>query len=364
MRLRWPLVVLGSIPLLQADPIWAQSSTLPDEPYCDCRIDFEHVVTLGTFDGPGALPGSIRQVARGWDGGYYLVPWQEPVIYRFEADGTPVGTFGRAGEGPGEFGNIARITFVEDSLLVWDRGNARLSVFDSNLELHRTMPLEAHIEHGVPLPDGGYLVNGIIADGGDGWAPLRILTQDGVIAHSLGDRVTDRGQQPRRWLRMLASGREGAWSAHGTEYSLRYWNSTGTRLQELIREADWLVPYGDGSWGPDQPKPSRVVDVIVDQGGNIRTLVRRATARWKELLPPPIHRAGRTVYPTPSGIGLFETVVETIDPRGRRLIAQGLFESDLFGFVDAETAFRYREDEIGVPTVEIWRFTLEPGEGH
>jgi hypothetical protein len=145
-------VVLGLVALLQPECVSAQSSIVLDEPYCDCRINFERIVTLGTFDGPGALPGSIRQVARGWDGGYYLVPWQDPMIRRFDADGTPVGTVGQAGEGPGEFGNIARIAFVEDSLLVWDRGNARLSVFDSNLELHRTMPLKAHIEHGVHIP--------------------------------------------------------------------------------------------------------------------------------------------------------------------------------------------------------------------
>jgi hypothetical protein len=351
------LILLASA--IAAESLPAQESrTIPDEPYCDCRIVFEHVVTLGTLDGPGSLPGEIRRVARDRDGIYYVVPWREPLIHRFAPDGTPLGSFGREGDGPGEFRSISDISFRGDSLLVWDRGNVRLTVFDGSLDLVRTMTFPGRFEAAEALAGGGYVVNGLLAGGSDDWAPLHLLDADGEHARSFGDPVTDRGMYPRRWMRTLASHGDSVWSVDMTEYRLRHWDADGTRLLELVRIAPWLTPYGDGSWSPDRPIPPRVMDLIVDPGGNLRVIVLRASPRWKELLPPPHAGPVGPVYPVPPGTGLQEAVVEILDPRGGRLIAQGVFDSDLYGLLDAETAFGYREDELGVPTVEIWRFSV------
>lgn len=54
--------------------------------------------------------------------------------------------------------------------------------------------------------------------------------------------------------------------------------------------------------------------------------------------------------------------MEIIDPETGRLFARGIVEPELFGFVDPEQVFSYQPDDVGRPTISIWRLGLS-GEG-
>lgn len=103
-----------------------------------------------------------------------------------------------------------------------------------------------------------------------------------------------------------------------------------------------------------------VGDVSTDGRGYVRTVILRASPRWAELLPSPTRQpaTGKTIYPVPSGVGLFESVVEIIDPQSGQLFARGVMQPEFYGFVDPEHVFSYHEDRVGRPTISIWRLRL------
>ena len=71
----------------------------------------------------------LTNVSVGPDDRIYVSQWQVPEVWIFEADGTPAGRLGGGGAGPGEFGGIVSVGWVDDTLWVSDIGSA-ISFFD------------------------------------------------------------------------------------------------------------------------------------------------------------------------------------------------------------------------------------------
>ena len=148
---------------------------------------------------------------------------------------------------------------------------------------------------------------------------------------------------------------------HVRRYELERWSLDGIRTHLIQRGTDWFEPRLHHSWGgPDEPMEPHITDLSVDARGYLRTIIVRGGPRWAELLPVPTRRpaTGDVVYPVPPGIGLFESIVEIIDPESGRLFARGVLRPELYGFVDPEHVFSYHEDDVGRPTISIWRLGL------
>lgn len=117
----------------------------------------------------------------------------------FGRDGALVDAIGGRGEGPGEFRRIDHFARLPgDSLVVWDLGLARVTVFDPAGAAVRTVRIGS--EKGSPssyvvgvFADGSLLARGFIDLGGTvpsglrfPEAPLLRLAADGTLADSLG----------------------------------------------------------------------------------------------------------------------------------------------------------------------------------
>ena len=87
-------------------------------------------VRIGSLDDPDYIFGSTGSVVPGPDGFIYSLHPRDAVVRRWSAGGTPAGTIGRQGEGPGEFTQPGRMGFFGDSLWVMDSGLNRVSYFD------------------------------------------------------------------------------------------------------------------------------------------------------------------------------------------------------------------------------------------
>jgi hypothetical protein len=66
------------------------------------------------------------------EGSIYVVDSGAKNIKKFDAQGKFLKTFGREGQGPGEFGGLYYSTFAKDRLVVWDSGNRRLCSFTAD----------------------------------------------------------------------------------------------------------------------------------------------------------------------------------------------------------------------------------------
>jgi hypothetical protein len=75
-------------------------------------------------------------------------------IRRYDAEGTHLGTHGGNGRGPGEFQQLLWVGALEgDSILAWDHGLVRWSIFGTGGDLARTVS-PAGTERRLPLPHG------------------------------------------------------------------------------------------------------------------------------------------------------------------------------------------------------------------
>ncbi|MGH7507175.1 MAG: 6-bladed beta-propeller, partial [Longimicrobiales bacterium] len=100
------------------------------------------------LDGAGAGGGPFfeRVTSAAWTsaGGIVVLDRQADQLHLFAADGSYVRSFGRSGDGPGEFANIASVTVTPgDSIFVFDRGHDRVSVFHAGAGFARDLSLLA-----------------------------------------------------------------------------------------------------------------------------------------------------------------------------------------------------------------------------
>ena len=105
---------------------------------------------------------------------------QDGLVRFFDARGVALGTFGRKGQGPGEFGTVGRFTWIADTLVVADLNARRFTLISPDRKLVRTVlwptitmaaPSGAQPPRFVsPLTyarysDGSFLVSASLAEG-------------------------------------------------------------------------------------------------------------------------------------------------------------------------------------------------------
>ncbi len=88
-------------------------------------------LVIGQFEGPDEYVfGSVRALAVAPDGSIYIFDSQVPALRKYAPDGTYVTTFGREGQGPGEYKNPDGLAVLPDGrVLLRDPGNARVTVY-------------------------------------------------------------------------------------------------------------------------------------------------------------------------------------------------------------------------------------------
>jgi hypothetical protein len=103
------------------------------------------------------------------EGRVYVLELTDRQVRVFGADGTRLHVIGRSGEGPGEFQSAdLRIGFVGDTLWVNDRSSGRISLFQPDGSLLRTIVVEALVADappgfGISLYPGTLRGDGMIA---------------------------------------------------------------------------------------------------------------------------------------------------------------------------------------------------------
>ena len=96
----------------------------------------ERIAQIGRLGGPDSVPGPdefgrVVWVALDARGRVYVADARAYGIRVFDSAGAHVRSFGRRGEGPGEFMSLQAIGFLGDTLVAVDGGNARLALLDT-----------------------------------------------------------------------------------------------------------------------------------------------------------------------------------------------------------------------------------------
>lgn len=329
-----------------------------EETYCDCRVVLEHVVTLGD-EGEGMIRNETRQVGVTSDGVYHVLAWRDFQITRYAPDGQPLPPLFREGSGPMETKRVDAFQIVADTLLVYDSGNGRVVFVGPDQQEVRTLPTTSSSSGIAYDPGRGVLVNRRGFGAQSRGTPLHYVDLGGEHVRSFGRDISTGLDREMTWRRRVASTVGSVWAARPDWYELRKWSFEGEVELHIDRHMAGFEPRLYSEWGgPDEPYKPHIVGIAVDPRGHVRIAMKRGGPHWAERLPPPIEQSTGSVYPVPPGIGLFETVIEIIDPERGRLHARGVVEPEVYGFVDADHVFSYEEDDFGRPTITIWRLRL------
>lgn len=148
------------------------------------------IVDIGADQGDSAqrftqLDGAIR----GASGEIFVADAEESRIAAFDSTSRFLGQVGRPGGGPGEFRYLRSIwRYRGDSLLAWDAIAWRISMFDSHLQLGRSIQLAAALSI--------LEVDGVFADGGVlvGYETVGAVPSSATSVHTTLVRHDARGQ--------------------------------------------------------------------------------------------------------------------------------------------------------------------------
>lgn len=183
-------------------PIWGNNVRLVQE------------LTIGTLNGPEEYAfASIVGLTVGPDGSIYVLERNPPIVRQYTSSGRFVRTFGRQGQGPGEFAGPEAIAISKDRLVIRDNRNQRLTVFPlgggpPDHWPYRTMagsflPMTVHLNGSVLVPTqvivGRDFAQAVFRYGAEGslrdtvfmphvsWSPLelKVTTQGGSATYSI-----------------------------------------------------------------------------------------------------------------------------------------------------------------------------------
>ena len=357
-----------------------------------CQVVFRATGVRLTGIAGGERPDPGRSVIKDARGRYYstdAIGWG-PTITVWSADGAYLSSFGRRGDGPGEFANDHLSLFVDsgDSLHVRDVAN--WSVFTPDHEYVRRAPSRmmglGNRETTALYYDGRILVS----DGSQATSDtyFRLVNRDGSLDNVFGTaekegRVGGYPGHPRP-IAYLAGNRS-FWvgpSAQGSnQLAVVEWDILGSEsipgdarrpepVQTLRRHLPWF------EWTGHRHTSPMVRSLHITEEGLLYVQMWRPSGEYLEAVKPFERRLaqGRWTLELEAEIealaeSLTHIVVEVIDVRSARLLASaeysvgevlqgnpliphGLFRNEMAGYV-------YFTDQDGLPYVEIIEVGLE-----
>jgi hypothetical protein len=153
----------------------------------DAAIPILEVVEAWRVDGMAAdlVPIPTRNgIVPLSDGGIAVAQRQDYRVLIFDSQGGLRASIGSSGAGPGEFGHITEMGLVDENLWVWDARLGRMSIWDGEGLLHRTMALNLG-RHTDPSTQDAFTA----------WGPRAVYGNNDVLVH---------GEAPGRAVTALA----------------------------------------------------------------------------------------------------------------------------------------------------------------
>jgi len=358
-------LVLGVLLLLLVTSAWvpafdlkAQETVQIAEPRhgTPFRIVIDTLVTLSdNGEGVGAQPNSTVVVDA--LGRYWIGPtWVEGTLGVWAPDGQFLHSFGRPGEGPGEFRRIGSLWFGSGDTLnvsMHPQGRSVIGPDGTFVRRHHLPGIQGIVgNHGiVPLEGGGVLV-GKMSNARELYRrTAHVFSAEGGFLRSIGTPIDPAEQGPARVAVTLEKD-SSVWIALEDQYRLEHVTLDGEILGWLEREVDWFpAPGTDRSQTKRNEANPRVMWIHSDPEDRLWVHV----ALEKEGQPTATERI-RGNMGWAATENATDAIYEVIDPRSGRLLARMNEDGiPILGFIHPELAYCLRELETGELEVLVLR---------
>ncbi|HEX7052018.1 MAG TPA: 6-bladed beta-propeller [Longimicrobiales bacterium] len=333
---------------------------IPPGPICGrCVLKLQHMATLGSRDGPGALSGQIASIARDSGGRIYVVDYlRDSEIIVYDRSGRFVRTIGREGHGPGEYTSIGSLHItVDDTIHVFDFGNARHTILSPDGAFVRSHVFPGLVTQSTTTRSGVTVVGARIGTPERFGLPLHALLADGDSIISFGSespvvRPDMRYLQERR---ISPSDGDRVWSAYESQYLIELWDVSGTKVKGFYRSVDWFPPYPvHHTITPDNAPYPVLAAIREGGGGRLWVATSVADLDWRDALGELTEGPEGPYYPVEDYSRLLDTMIEIIDPASGRLVLSQRISQMVVAILNGDTVVSYRTDVDGVPFLDVW----------
>ncbi|WP_423924483.1 hypothetical protein [Candidatus Palauibacter sp.] len=314
---------------------------------------------LGEIDDPGTI-GLPSWITRLGSGDFVLAtPENGAEMLVYDAEGRYRESFGRSGEGPGEFvaPGMGRLRPSPDGgVLILDPMTRRITSLSATRELLGATQIGDMMGMNfLPATSGsGFIVGGWggSADGTPGGV-TRMIDAEGVTLADVGDLPHERWLQQFFFFPMTTDGEGRVWRARPNEYVVEAWDPEDSAVDiRLEGSPDWFTPGPPQPGYPlEAPGPSVIGSLAYDEGLLwIATWV--ADSEWAEVA------GARWEDGALDGNKLMDTVLEVIDPRTGALVARTVHDEFLWRTGDGAFLYALRQDGL-VPRAVLYSPSFE-----
>ncbi len=341
------LVTLGVVPATPMRLLAQEPEQVSGEVTCaECVITLDTVLTIGGFDGPGLdVVSMFSSVAVDRHGRILVWESGEAEISVFDSTGRYLRTVGRRGEGPGEYQSISHVGAGPRYIHVFDRHRGR-TMLDHDFQVVRTDRFPGEIlfadivnddlaVFAVPVPTP--------ASAGHG---LQLLRPSGeMTSHRPDGEIRSSGPTGLGMTLTSVSGKgRTVWAVPMEANRLVRWDLTpeprvGRVFERRVAEFDE---------GGDAFAPARVGPPMLDDRG-LWVMWHSADRNWTG--PPP---SFESLEPMPFD-QLRDSWLDLVDPATGLTIARYHSDAALLGFAGGYVPW-VQESDAGVPYLHL----LEP----
>lgn len=335
-----------------AIPVRAQQTEqVSGEVTCaECAITLDTVVTIGGLDGPGLdMVSMFSGVAIDRRGRILVWEKGEADIAVFDSTGSYLRTVGGAGEGPGEYRSISFMSVGSRYIHVFDRHRGR-TMLDHDFRVVRTDRFPGEILFAAVLNDDVAVFVADVPVVGSAGYKLQVLRPSGkMTSHGDGGGVLSSGLTGWGLTMTTVAGRgDTVWAVPLESNVLVRWDLLPEPGVARVFERR-VAEFDNGS---DAFAPARLGPPMLDDRG-LWVMWHSADPDWAG--PPP---SFDSLEPTPID-ALRDTWIDLVDPATGRTIARYHQDNALAGFAGGSGyVVDYVETEAGVPYLHILQLRL------
>lgn len=255
---------------------------------------------------------------------------------------------------------------VEGNVLVPDELYGTVQVLSPSLRPVRTFMTVENPGVSIVLPGGTVVVSALSGTVERiGYALHVLKAEDGRVTSM--DRSNMRfltGANSYEMLRYPAP-RDGTsfWSLHAAAYTIDLWDTSGRRIDSMRRDAPWFVKRTVPSLARLTPPPTDPKGLASDSDGLLWVLFSVADSDWTGYeVPGHGHGPGGDgSYPGRNRHlegGVFDSVLEVVDPELGAVILRAQYDEYFFGFAGPKVVVHYDGFSNDAGTYTVLRLSL------
>lgn len=318
-----------------------------------CHLEFAETgaALRGAPDGDHPDPGT--SIVRDRTGRFYTAnaPGFPGKIAVWSPAGEYIESFGRIGQGPGEFTyGVTLFVDAENNLHVQDGG--RWHLFTPDLEFVRTTvaPAKGGEPESTQLLDDGRVLTSQTVDPVD---DFQLVDSMGTVLRTISSEV----EAPGPWL-VTSEGRASFWGGATTSagYVLEEWDLNGNLLRTIHREGLWE------SSGNQQN--AQIVAIHLDDRGFLLVVFSYPGKDWRPITAEEMSAVTSTEELMALSYRGLEAGIEVIESRSGALLASDRFPADAFpmggAFSRTNLGFKLPSGPDLVPQLTIVEYNLMP----